>query len=156
MVEDIDGTMFPRVGVATLIRNDGKILLGRRKNISGSGKWGAVGGRLEFMEALEDCAEREIWEEVGISTTKPQFAIISNDIFKDENRHYITAFFVCDYLSGELENKEPDKLYGWGWFSWERLPDELYEPVKNLKEAGFNPFSFTPVLFSKSRQNHKE
>ena len=45
MVEDIDGTMFPRVGVATLIRNDGKILLGRRKNISGSGKWGAVGGR---------------------------------------------------------------------------------------------------------------
>ena len=37
---------------------------------------------------------------------------------KDNNKHYVTLYIVCEYESGEPEIKEPDKCEAWEWFSW--------------------------------------
>ena len=143
--EDVSGAPHPRVGVAVFIRKGRKVLMGKRKNISGNGTWGLVGGHLEFGEELKECATREIEEEVGVSISKLQFATVSNVIFEDENTHYVSVFFVCDYLSGKVLNKEPDKLEKWEWFDWDKLPENLYKPVRNLKDKKFDPFSIQPA-----------
>ncbi len=48
---------FP-VGVNVFVIKDGKLLLGKRKNISGDGEWGLPGGHLEKNEKMEDGATR--------------------------------------------------------------------------------------------------
>jgi 8-oxo-dGTP diphosphatase len=66
---------------------------------------------------------------------------LTNDMFKEEKKHYITIFLVCDYESGELEIKEPHKCAAMDWFEWNKLPEPLFLPIKNLLKQGFNPFN---------------
>ena len=47
----IDQESRPVVGVGVLIMKDGKVLLGRRKNILGDGEFSCPGGHLEYMES---------------------------------------------------------------------------------------------------------
>ncbi len=41
----------PLVGIAVLVINDNRVLLGKRKNAHGSGTWAFPGGHLEFNES---------------------------------------------------------------------------------------------------------
>lgn len=130
----------PKVGVGVMLRNDGKILLGKRKNAHGEGSWSFPGGHLEFKESWEACAKREVFEETGLEIKNLQFATATNDIFEKEGKHYITIIIIADYAVGELQLKEPDKCEAWEWFSWENLPEPLFVPIQNLLKVGFNPF----------------
>jgi 8-oxo-dGTP diphosphatase len=130
----------PRVGVGVLVRRGGKILLGKRRGSHGEGAWAAPGGHLEFREALEACARREVREETNLDVTNVHVRTVTNDIFEHENRHYVTIFMVCDYASGDLKTMEPDKCEGWEWFAWDALPHPLFLPLVNLLTTDFNPF----------------
>lgn len=50
----------------TLVREEGRILLGRKKRGFGEGKWNGFGGKVEAGESIEDAARRELMEEAGI------------------------------------------------------------------------------------------
>jgi 8-oxo-dGTP diphosphatase len=129
------------VGVGVYIRKDGKILLGKRKNSHGEGKWCPPGGHLEFGESFEECAKREAFEETGLKIKNVRFGTVTNDIFKDEGKHYITIAMIADHEEGEAKVMEPDKCDRWEWFSWseESLP-ELFLPNHNALKQGFDPF----------------
>lgn len=124
----------PKVGLGVIIQKDGKILLGKRKNSHGAGEWSLPGGHLEFNESWEDCAMREVREEVGIEIGNIRFFRATNDLFPKEDKHYITLFMQADYVSGEVVNKEPDKAEDWKWFNWdtECMPSPLFTPLSNL------------------------
>lgn len=107
----------PKVGVGVIVRKDGKVLLGKRKNVHGNGTWCFPGGHLEFFEGVESCAEREVMEETGIKIKNVKPSIYTDDIFEKEGKHYITAFVTADWESGEVELKEPEKCEQWGWFN---------------------------------------
>ena len=128
----------PKVGVAVFVIKNKKILLGKRKNAHGEGTWCCPGGHLEFNESWEDCAEREVSEETGIKIKNIRFTIATNDIFKEEDKHYITIFMTSDYDSGEVKNMEPDKCEKWDWFEWNNLPQPLFLPIQNLLKQKFN------------------
>lgn len=131
---------IPRVGLGVCIIKNNKVLLGKRKNAHGEGSWCFPGGHLEFGESYEECARRETSEEVGLSIKNMQFVTATNDIFPEENKHYITVYMLAEYADGKVEIKEPDKMVEWGWFSWDKLPQPLFIPMKNLIKQGFNPF----------------
>jgi 8-oxo-dGTP diphosphatase len=130
--------MKPKVGVAIIVVKDSRILLGKRLNSHGSGTWQFPGGHLEFGESIEDCAKRELFEETGLTIRNIRFGPYTNDIFKTEQKHYITLFVIADYDSGILTVKEPNKCEKWEWFNWSRLPEPKFLPIQNLMKQNFN------------------
>ncbi|MGY0219923.1 nucleotide triphosphate diphosphatase NUDT15 [Endozoicomonadaceae bacterium StTr2] len=130
----------PRIGVGVIVRRNGKILLGRRKNSHGEGHWAFPGGHLEFGETPEQCAHREVMEETGLTLENLQPGPYTNDIFEVEQKHYITLFMVADSVTGEPERKEPEKCLEWLWHDWNALPEPLFLPVINLKQQNYSPF----------------
>lgn len=132
---------IPRVGVGVAVIKDGKVLFGKRKGSHGEGSWSFPGGHVEFGESLEDCASREVLEETGIRIKNIQKFAFTNDIFEKENKHYITCFLKADYDSGELVNKEPEKLEEWQWFDWSSLPQPLFLPIQHLIEEKISPLA---------------
>ena len=131
---------IPRIGVASIIKKDNKVLLGKRKGSHGEGTWAFPGGHLEFGESIFDCAQRETMEEVGIKLKNLKYGPYTNDYFEKENKHYVTLYVISDYSSGKVENLEPNKCDKWEWFDWNNLPDNLFLPLANLKLTKFNPF----------------
>lgn len=129
----------PAVGVAVIILKKGKVLLGKRKGAHGSGSWAFPGGHLEFNESFEDCSRREVFEETGLSVKDCRFAAVTNDVFHQNNRHYVTVFVVCEYEDGTPQIKEPDKCEQWEWFFWNEFPNPLFLSLKNLLNQGFIP-----------------
>ncbi len=130
----------PSVGIAVLIRREGKVLLGLRRNAHGDGTWAAPGGHLEFGEGFEECAHREVLEETGLEIAHLHQGIVTNDVFEDEDKHYITIIMIADYIEGEPTVLEPEKCESWQWFRWNELPDNLFLPLQNAMQEGFNPF----------------
>jgi 8-oxo-dGTP diphosphatase len=130
----------PRVGVAALVRHEGKILLGKRRGSHGAGMWAAPGGHLEYGESLEDGVRREVLEETGLAVENVRFGAITNDVFEREGRHYLTVFMICDYAGGELRTMEPHKCEEWRWFGWDALPCPIFLPIENLLKTDFSPF----------------
>lgn len=129
----------PKVGVGVAVIKEGKVLLGKRKNAHGEGTWSFPGGHLEYKESWEDCATRETFEETGLTIKNVRFGKVTNDIFYEEQKHYITIIMLSDYESGELQLMEPDKCYKWDWFTWESLPDSLFVSIENLLKDNYNP-----------------
>jgi 8-oxo-dGTP diphosphatase len=130
----------PHVGVGVFVRQNGKILLGKRRGSHGEGTWALPGGHLEFGEELEACARREVLEETSLIVENVQVGTMTNDIFQDEQTHYLTVFMVCDYAEGDAIAMEPEKCETWGWFAWNELPQPRFLPLKNLLMTDFSPF----------------
>lgn len=124
----------PRVGLGVLIFNtSNQILLGKRKNAHGAASWGPPGGHLEFGEHLEECVIREVYEETGLIIKDPTFIAITNDMFKEENKHYISIFMKANLSNHQVvQNLEPHKVEDWQWFDLEELPEHLFLPLKQL------------------------
>jgi|SRR3989338_1775539 len=129
----------PEVGVGVFVVRDNKILFHKRKNAHGDGTWSLPGGHLEFGESWEQCAIREVFEETGLCIKNVRFAAATNDLFSQEQKHYVTLFMLAEYEEGEAMVKEPDKAECWEWFSWENLPAPLFIPMVNLQKQGFHP-----------------
>lgn len=124
----------PRVGLGVLIFNtSNQILLGKRKNAHGASSWAPPGGHLEFGESFEECAIREVLEETGLIIEKPTFVAITNDIFQQENKHYVSIFVKTNLPKGQIvQNLEPHKVEDWQWFDLDELPEHLFLPLKQL------------------------
>jgi 8-oxo-dGTP diphosphatase len=131
--------MHVEAGIGVIVKKDGKVLLGKRLNSHGAGTWSFPGGHLEVNETWEECAEREVLEEANIKISNLKFADVTNDIFIEEKKHYITIFMVSDYNSGTLRINEPDKCEEWAWFRWNDLPESLFLPIQNLLKHGYSP-----------------
>ncbi|MBI9077693.1 MAG: NUDIX domain-containing protein [Desulfatibacillum sp.] len=128
---------IPRIGVAVIIYNKGRILLGLRKNSHGEGTWALPGGHLAFGESPEECARREVLEETGLSVKNLRPGPYTNDVFENEGKHYITLFMVCEYDSGQLALREPEKCQAWKWFDPHSLPEPRFLSLNNLIRLGF-------------------
>jgi 8-oxo-dGTP diphosphatase len=122
----------PKVGVAVLVIKDRKVLLGKRKSAHGQGTWSAPGGHLEFGETFEACAKRELLEETGLIAASAKKLWLSNDIFLQSAKHYVTIFMIVEKFSGNIQNMESDKCEGWDWFDLNNFPSPLFLPLENL------------------------
>ena len=86
------------------VNKEGHILLGRR---SDNHLWGYAGGAVEIDECAEDCAKRELLEEMGLSAEELEFFCVNSG----PEAHYIypngdevsnfEVVFICRKWTGE-------------------------------------------------------
>jgi 8-oxo-dGTP diphosphatase len=93
----VTGTPVPAVGVVCL-RGD-EVLLIRRGQPPRQGEWSLPGGRLEWGEAVEAAALRELLEETGVVAELAGLVAVVDGLFGD--RHYVLIDYAARWLSGE-------------------------------------------------------
>lgn len=130
---------MPRVGVGVIVLRNGLVLLGKRKGAHGAGTWALPGGHLEYGEAVEHCAKREVKEETGLAIYPVARGPYTSDVFAEEGKHYVTLFVVARSGPGEPRILEPDRCEKWQWFRWSELPRPLFAPLESLIRTGFVP-----------------
>jgi 8-oxo-dGTP diphosphatase len=140
----------PKVGLGVILMNydTQKVLLGKRINSHGDKTMSFPGGHLEFYETLCKCGARELEEETGLIENENYRFMdknsirTTNDVFHDENKHYITLFLRARYFNGEPKNMEPEKCEGWRWYNWNQVKefDNLFLPIRNLIAQNYDPF----------------
>jgi 8-oxo-dGTP diphosphatase len=88
----------PVVGVGAVLICDGKILLEKRKNEPGKGKWSIPGGLVELGENAEQTVIREVKEETGLEVEKPEHIDVVNNVTRDANGEIKYHFVIIDYF----------------------------------------------------------
>ncbi|KAM0485207.1 hypothetical protein ACHAPX_001191 [Trichoderma viride] len=96
-----------KVGVSVLIQNEkGEFLVGERKGSHGAGTVQTPGGHIDFGEEdVKKVAEREVKEETGLDVVFVKFLTITNDVFEDDFKHYITNWVICRMVNPNAEPK---------------------------------------------------
>lgn len=115
-------TSFPRLAPAVIVRVQrmtatGPEILLARANRFPTSMFSVLAGFVEPGETLEDCVEREILEEVGIT-------VKNIDYFGSQPwpfPHSLMIAFTADHESGDIA-VDPIELAEAGWFSPESLP----------------------------------
>jgi ADP-ribose pyrophosphatase YjhB (NUDIX family) len=95
------------------VDKDGRILLGKR---SDNKKWGYSGGAVEIDEYVEDCAKRELFEEMGLVAEELEFFFVNSD----PEAHYIypngdevsnfEVIYLCRKWHGEPKSLDGEML----------------------------------------------
>lgn len=140
------------VGVGVLIFKAGRILLGKRRNSHGENTYAPPGGHLEWFESPFDCAKREVMEETGLTINHLQKGPWTNDIFSEEDKHYMTSFVFAS-TDGEPKCLEPDKCLGWQWFSVDDLPSPLFLPLQHVLAEDKGVLERAKQTFSLAMEN---
>ncbi len=132
--------LYPKVGIGVMIENKkGEVLLGLRQKSHGAGEWCFPGGHLEFGETILEAAQREVKEEVGLDVDKFKLVSLADEMryLKSDNKHYLNVGLKAEHKEGKPMLREPDKYKEWRWFSFDNLPDKLFEGtelmIKNFK-----------------------
>jgi 8-oxo-dGTP diphosphatase len=118
-----------------------RVYAGRRIGPAhGATKLALPGGHLELYETWDQCARREVQEEMGLTLVRTEFLHVTNDVMEPEGKHYVTIFMV-GYLDEnddtEPVNCEPEKCEGWDSYKLSDLfsmvgQDTLFGPLEHL------------------------
>jgi 8-oxo-dGTP diphosphatase len=97
----------PVVGVGAIILDGDQILLEKRKNSPGKGKWAVPGGLVELGENVEQAVIREVKEETGLEVDEPRLVDVVNYVSLGEKGAVMYHYVIIDYLvtvkSGKLK-----------------------------------------------------
>ncbi len=129
----------PLIGVGVIIVKEGCLLLLKRQAVHGAGTWSTPGGHLEFGESPIDCAVREVREETGVLIGNVRFLAITNDLFAESGKHYITIWMRAEYKSGTPAVNAPYEMSTVDWFKLDNLPRPLFLPLQNLVDGTSHP-----------------
>jgi 8-oxo-dGTP diphosphatase len=94
------------VGIVCVKDRDGDqdVLLIRRRNEPGAGKWSLPGGRIEWGETAAEAATRELGEETGVEAELVGLIELFDGFFPSRNdlrHHFIVAEFAARWTAGE-------------------------------------------------------
>lgn len=130
---------FPRIGVALIIKQNGRVLLGRRHNDPMPGSWQLPGGWLHTGESPEQAVQRQLKGFPGLLAGVSQFVTYTNNVF-DQQTHTVSLYFMITCMT--KDQYKPGKhadLLDCFWADWTDLPQPLFLPLQLLKQSGFNP-----------------
>jgi ADP-ribose pyrophosphatase YjhB (NUDIX family) len=120
---------LPGVGCGIVFLKDAHILLLQRKKSPEAGAWGIPGGKVDFLETAEQAIRREAFEETGLQAGSIALLGLSEQLFHDEQQHWLGVLFLAQSYSGEMQLLEPDKHGGIDWFPLNDLPAQLTLPT---------------------------
>jgi 8-oxo-dGTP diphosphatase len=95
----------PRVAVGAIVFKENKVLLVRRGKPPALDLWAIPGGSVKICETLQQAAEREIFEETGITIQALEPVFTFDYIERDKSGcarfHYVIIDLTADYVRGE-------------------------------------------------------
>ena len=109
---------FPTADVVVI--REGKVLLIRRRNPPPG--WALPGGFVDYGEAIESAAVRELREETGLTAVSLRLLGVYSAPDRDPRFHTITTAFLAD-TEGEL--RAGDDASEAAWFRLSELPSEI-------------------------------
>ena len=121
------------IGINPIILDeDGKILLGLRKNCYGAVTWGLPGGKLQMFETFEETAVREIKEETNLDVMVEDIDVINlaNSFDLNSETHFIQIGVLVKKYEGLLKVMEPEKCEELRFFDLDNLPEHLFASTK--------------------------
>ena len=134
----------PRLGVGACIVRDGRLLLLRRLRNPEAGCWSIPGGKIDFLEPVEDALRREVAEETGLVLGDLRLLCVSDLILPDGPEHWLSPIYLAESFTGEAVLLEPEKHEGLDWFALNALPAPLSIAVQDalptLRKALDGPF----------------
>ena len=119
------------------VDKDGRILLGKR---SDNKKWGYSGGAVEIDEYVEDCAKRELFEEMGLVAEELEFFLVNSG----PEAHYIypngdevsnfEVIYLCRKWHGEPKSLDGEML-DLRFFACDEIDlSEISPPIRRVVE----------------------
>ena len=113
-----------------IINERGELLLGKRTD---NQKWGYAGGSMNLGESVEDCARRELLEEMNLIADELEFFMINSG----EETHYIypngdevynvEIIYLCRKYHGDMRPQKSE-LSELRFFPPDQLP-EISDPI---------------------------
>jgi len=123
----------PIVGVGAIIIREGEVLLEKRKNEPGKGKWSVPGGLVELGESVEQTVTREVKEETGLEVEKPEHIDVVDNIIRDESGRVKYHFVIIDYFM-KLKGGTMKAMSDAEELKWVPLSDvEKYDLTKTFR-----------------------
>ena len=98
-----------------LILHDNKLLMVRQSHGHWAGKWILPGGKLEAGESLEQCVEREVFEETGCKV-RAAGQLVAISPYSPESqfeKQVVLVFYRCQYVDGEPARGHNVSAAGW-------------------------------------------
>lgn len=109
-------TDLPNAASVALVK-EGKVLLIKRAFAPYQNLWTFPGGRMDPGETVEQCAIREVQEELGVTIRNPRHAL-TQSLGRDGT--YRLAVFATTDFSGAL--RPSDEIAGFKWTEPGALP----------------------------------
>ncbi len=88
-----------RIGVFGVIIQDGKVLLGRRRDIDW---WNLPGGGMELGETVDEALRREVLEETGLQVRVGRLV----GVYSKPQKQEVVLTFLCHVEGGALTETE--------------------------------------------------
>ena len=115
-----------------IIENEqGEVLLGRRTD---NHQWGYSGGSIELGETVDECARRDLSEEMGLTALELEFFMINSG----EETHYIypngdevynvEIVYLCHRWQGEPRPQE-EEFSELRFFPVQEIPEDISDPI---------------------------
>ncbi len=129
-----------RVGIGVYVCHEGELLIFERITADHApNTWTPPGGHLENGEHWLEGALREVAEECEVDATDPHLFAVTNDVFPETGKHYVTMHVAVKAKTKHFVNKEPHKHQNCGWYKWEDVPQPRFRCLQSVYDQGLKP-----------------
>ena len=130
-------TLIQAAASIICVDKEGRLLLGRRTD---NHMWGYSGGAVEIDEKIEDCARRELYEEMGITAGELELFYINSG----PEAHYVypngdevsnvEIVYLCRDYKGEI-TPQPEEIEEIRYFFVDEIRmDEISPPIRPVMQ----------------------
>lgn len=139
--QNYDPSLYERPSVTTdvvifsLVEEDLKVLLVKRKHSPFAGMWAIPGGFVHLDESLEEAAARELAEETGVTGVYMEQLYTFGQPKRDPRTRVITVAYFALVPYDAIQPQPGEETTETRWFSMFKLPELAFDHAGILEYA---------------------